>query len=222
MRTGWLGFGRQRENLTAPAPDNGVAAPKAWLLSAVIVASTAALLGTSDVAHYQKTYTFERLAIDGGFAELTRDQPSATFFVTLRADDLGPDGVLSTEEAQVLVNGDVTASDLEDTTLPPLLQVKLSAPDTAQPSTQTTEGHYTQTQGVSFSGNCQEPKRGAACTARFRLDLTRQDSGDNGGTIRFDWSFDATAAGALPTSESEKDTELGPFDPPWSVEITQQ
>jgi hypothetical protein len=221
MRTGWLGFGRQRENLSTAAPDSGVAGSRAWLLSAAIVASTAALLGTSDVPHYATTYRFERLAIDGGFAELTRDQPSAAFFVTLRADDLGPDGVLSTQEAQVLVNGDVTASDLDDTTRPPLLTVKLSTPDNPQQSTQSTEAHYTQSQFVRFAGNCENPKTGAACTARFRLDLTREDGGDNGGTIRFDWSFDATGSGQKATDD-EKDSELGPFDPPWSVEITQQ
>jgi hypothetical protein len=221
MRTGWLGFGRERENQAELAPDSGVAGPKAWLLSAAIIASTATLLGTSDVPHYATTYLFERLAIDGGFVELTRDQPSATFFVTLRADDLGPDGVLSTQEAQVLVNGDVTASDLDDATRPPLLSVKLSSPDNPQESTQSTEAHYTQSQGVRFTGNCENPKTGAACTARFRLDLSRADGGENGGSIRFDWAFDATASGQKTTDE-DKDTELGPFDPPWTVEITQQ
>jgi hypothetical protein len=224
MRTGWLGFGRQRENPTALAPDNSVAGPRSWLLSAAIVASTAALLGTSavDEPRYETTYTFERLAIDGGFVELTADQPSATFFVTVTADDLGPDGVLSTDEAQALVQGDVTASDLEDTTLPPTLSIKLGTPDGLGVATQATDSHYERAQSLFFGGGCENPKAGVTCAARFRLDLTRQDGGSNGGIIRFDWSFDATATGRRTSYGDKEDAEQGPFDPPWTVEISQQ
>lgn len=220
MRTGWLGFGRQRENLAGAGPDSGVAGPRAWLLSAAIVASTAALLGTSDIPRHQTTYNFERLAVDGGFAELTRDQPSATFFVTLRADDLGPDGAPSTDEAQVLVKGDVTASELDDPALPAKLMITLSRPDTSQKTLRSTDAHFEEPQQVFFTGNCDNPKTGAACTARFRVDVTRADGGDNGGSMRFDWAFDATSVGRLSNS-ADKDEELGPFDPPWSVEISQ-
>lgn len=221
MRTGWLGFGQQRENQTAPAPDNSVAGPKAWLLSAVVIASTAALLGTSDVPGYQTTYKFERQAIDGGFTELTRDQPSASFFVTLRADDLGPDSAPSTDEAQVLVKGDVTSSELDDPTLPAKLTISLSSPDTSLKTLRTTDAHFEEPQHVIFSGNCENPKTGTPCTARFRVDVTRADGGDNGGIIRFDWAFDAASLGRV-SNDSDKDAELGPFDPPWTVEIIQQ
>jgi hypothetical protein len=224
MRTGWLGFGRQRENQTAPAPDKSVAGPKAWLLSAAVIASTAALLGTSapNEPYYETSYTFERQAIDGGFVELTADQPSATFFVTVTADDLGPDGVLSTAEAQALVQGDVTASDLEDTTLPPTLSIKLGTPDGVGVATQSTDSHYERAQPLFFGGGCENPKAGVTCAARFRLDLTRQDGGSNGGIVRFDWSFDATATGRLIKPGEKADAKLGPFDPPWTVEISQQ
>jgi hypothetical protein len=224
MRTGWLGFGRQRENQTTSAPDNSVAGPKAWLLSAAIMASTAALLGTSDVSEpgIETTYLFERSAIDGGFVELTADQPSATFFVTLRADDLGPDGVLSTQEAQALVQGDVTASDLEDSALPPTVSIKLGPPNGSGQSTRSTATHYEQSQALFFDGGCENPKAGVTCAARFRLDLARQDGGSGGGVVRFDWSFDATATGRRTSFADKEDTELGPFDPPWTVEITQQ
>jgi hypothetical protein len=179
------------------------------------------LLGTSDVPGYQTTYKFERLAVDGGFAELTRDQPSGTFFVTLRADDLGPDGAPSTDEAQVLVQGDVTASDLDDPALPAKLMITLSSPETSRQAARATDTHFEEPQPVFFSGDCENPKTGAACTARFRVDVTRADGGGNGGSMRFDWAFDATAVGRL-SNGADKDKELGPFDPPWSVEITQQ
>ncbi|HEX2875815.1 MAG TPA: hypothetical protein VHP33_31410 [Polyangiaceae bacterium] len=191
-------------------------------MSAVVIASAAALLGTSDDSPplSYTSYRFERLAIDGGFAELTRDQPSATFFVTLRADDLGPDGAPSTDEAQVLVQGDVTASELDDPTLPAKLMITLSSPDTSQKILRSTDAHFEEPQQVFFSGDCENPKGGTACTARFRVDVVRADGGDNGGSLRFDWAFDATAIGRLSNS-ADKDKELGPFDPPWSVEISQ-
>lgn len=207
-------------------PENTDKKPQVWLLSAVIVASTAALLGTSQSPsppissepQLQTTYHFERLAIDGGFVELTRDLPSATFFVTLRADDLGPDGVPSTDLAQVFVQGDVTASDLQDTTLPPTLSITLSSPDTPHLARRTTAAHFERSQDVVFTGNCANPKTGAACAARFRVDVTRDDDGMLGGNVRFDWAFDVTASGTLASDEA---ADLGPFDPPWSVEISQ-
>jgi hypothetical protein len=224
----WLGFGRRRENLAGAAPDSGVAGPKAWLLSAAIVASTAALLGTSQGPYpdlegespFQTTYKFERLAIDGGFVELTADQPSASVFVTLRANDLGPDGVMSTEGANMLVQGDVTVSGIEDATLPPTLTITLSNPDNAHQTTRTTDAHFERPQDVVFTGDCQNPKASGGCMGRFRIDIARDDAGANGGTVRFDWSFDATGRGTLP--HETENTELGPFDPPWTVELSQQ
>ena len=72
----------------------------------------------------------------------------------------------------------------------------------------------------TLTSNGQNPQASGGCLGRFRVDVARDDAGANGGTVRFDWAFDALGRGALP--DETEDTELGPFDPPWSVEITQQ
>ena len=116
------------------------------------------------------------------------------------------------------MKGDVTASDLEDTARPATLSIALSSPDTPNVARRTTADHFERSQALAFTGDCQNPKAGT-CAARFRVDVTRDDDGANGGTVRFDWSFDATASGTL--SSSIQDADLGPFDPPWTIEISQ-
>lgn len=189
-------------------------------MSAVIVASTAALLGTSDNSPppAYTSYSFERLATDGGFVELTVDRPSATFFVNISADALGPDGVLTTQSAAALLSGDVTTSGLDEAAQTPFLSVKVSSPDAAGSLEKLILDHFSETQPLIFLGDCETPTTGAACTARFQVDVARQDQGESGGTLRFDWSFDVNSHGQVPAKES---TEIGPLDPPWTIQVSQ-
>jgi hypothetical protein len=220
MRAGWLRFGRNRAALATRGPDKPVTAPRAWLLGVVIVASTAALLGTSDDSPPPKfaTYTFERTGIDGGFVELTRDQPSATFFVTVRADTLGPDQVSTTEAALMDIDGTITTSGLADGATAPFVSVKLGSPDSIGVTEKVVLDSYSQQQPLIFSGDCQEPTTGVACRARFTLEVTRKDDGDGNGVVRFDWLFDASSRIEQPATE---DSKVGPLDPPWTIEVSQ-
>ena len=221
MRAGWLQFGRQRAAATATAPDNAVAAPPVWLLGAAIIASTAALLGTSDDSPpmYERTYTFARNGIDGGFVELTRDQPAATFFVILHADDLGANGARTTDNASALVDGTITTTALDDGQVAPYVDVELSTPgggSTKEPALE----HSHQAQPLLFTGDCDNPKTSRSCTARFAVAVSRQDQGASGGVVRFDWTFDVASKVQVQVP-SQEDGTLGPFDPPWTIEVSE-
>jgi len=188
-------------------------------MSTAIIASTAALLGTSAEDMFYTTYKFERLAVDGGFVELTSDQPDATFFVTLRADELGPEGVSTIESARAQLTGEVTMTGLEEGGISPYLSVKLSSPDAPGVSEKLILEHYQEPQNLQFQGDCATPTSGAACMARFQVKLSRQDNGANGGTMRFALSFDVTSSGSVSANE---DSEVGPLDPPWTIDVSQQ
>jgi hypothetical protein len=101
----------------------------------------------------------------------------------------------------------------------PYVSVKLSSPDAAGESEKVILEHYKQTQTLQFQGDCATPTSGAACMARFQVKLARQDNGANGGTMRFALSFDVTSNGS---SAADEDREVGPLDPPWTIEVTRQ
>jgi hypothetical protein len=189
-------------------------------MSAVIAASTAALLGTSAEPpdfHYT-SYTFERTGIDGGFVELTRDQPSATFFVTVHVDDLGPDSVVTSSGASVNIDGSFVTTGLGEGEVVPFVSVKVSSPDTTETSEQFILDHYVQSHPLIFTGDCANPKAGsAACAAHFAVELTRQDDAGPG-VVRFDWLFDVHATAQ---QSAQKDSMVGPVDPPWTIEVSQ-
>jgi hypothetical protein len=220
MSAGWPRFGRRQASATAPAPDNAVAAPPVWLLGAAIIASTAALLGTTEPSPtYDQTYTFARNGIDGGFVELTRDQPAATFFVIVHADDLGMSEVPTTENATALVDGTITTTGLDDGQVAPYVDVELSIPGGGGPKQAALE-HFQQTQALSFTGDCDNPKTSQSCTARFAVAVSRQDQGASGGVVRFDWTFDV-ASKVQVRVPSQEDGSVGPFDPPWTIEVSE-
>jgi hypothetical protein len=226
MRAGWPRFGRRQASATAVAPDNtvatvaSVAAPPVWLLGAAIIASTAALLGTTEALPptYERTYTFARNGIDGGFVELTRDQPAATFFVIVHADDLGMGEVPSTDNATALVDGTITTTGLDDGQVAPSVDVELSIPGGGGPKQAALE-HFQQTQALSFTGDCDNPKTSQSCIARFAVAVSRQDQGASGGVVRFDWTFDVASKVQVQVP-SQEDGSVGPFDPPWTIEVS--
>jgi len=201
-------------------PDNAVAAPRPWLLAIAIVASTAALLGTSEEPRPQvfTTYTFERQGIDGGSAELTRDQPTATFFVTLRVDALGPSGVMTTQGASLNLDGAITTSGLAEGATAPFVSVKVSSPDAVGVVENTALDGVAQHQDLIFTGDCDTPPGDDPCRARFTVEVAREDDGAGDGVVRFDWSFDVHSTVEHPSSSSSM---VGPLDPPWTVQVTQ-
>jgi len=220
MRAGWLQFGRNTKTPAACAPDSAVAPPRPWLLAAVIVASTAALLGTSDNSPPPDytTYTFERTGIDGGFVELTRDQPTATFYVTVHVDALGPEGALTTSTASVNLDGSISTSGLAEGAAAPFVSVKVSSPDDVGVAEKSVLDGFKLSQNLIFTGDCDTPPGSNACKARFTVQVARQDDGAGDGVVRFDWFFDAHATVQQPSTTSSM---VGPLDPPWTIEVTQ-
>lgn len=219
MRAGWLRLGRNGVAPAPRAPDNVVTAPSPWLLCAAIVASTAALLGTSDDSPptYYTTYTFERTGIEGGFVELTRDRPTATFFVTVHVDALGPQGVMTTQGAKLDLDGTITTSNLAEGAFAPFVSVKVSSPEASGVSEQTVLEGVTQSQDLSFTGDCDAPPGSNACRARFTVEVSRKDDGAGDGVVRFDWLFDVHSKVEQPSMATGM---VGPLDPPWTVEVT--
>ncbi len=195
-------------------------------MCAVIIASSAALLGTTDDSPQPTftTCTFERKGVDGGFVELTRDAPRATVFVTITANALGPSSVESTASANATLDGNVTSSDLAADAALPFLSFKISSPDAPDLTERQLIDHFIQHQPLKFIGNCSKPTEGAACRARFQIELGRTDDGAAGGVVRLDWFFDLVSTGQIETGVEGKDHNrtLGPFDPPWTVDVSQQ
>jgi hypothetical protein len=194
-------------------------------LGVVIVASTAALLGTTESpagydneSPYNTTYTFERNGIDGGFVELTREQPTASFLVTVHADALGPEGVMTTDGAMLDVSGTITTSELAEGAVAPRVSVKVSSPDALGVSEKVELESYSHQQALMFTGDCDAPPGSNGCKARFTVQVARQDEGAADGVVRFDWLFDVHSKALHPSTATG---EVGPLDPPWTVEVTQ-
>jgi hypothetical protein len=195
----------------------------------VIAASTAALLGTSAEQGqsdpppganfpFQTTYVFERDNVDGGGIDLTADQPRATFYVSVRADALGPDQVVTTNNASVAIDGQVTVSDLNPGAEKQYVLFNLNTSDSFSVNTMQVDSHYSQVQGLTFTGNCSAPTRGDACNATFALEVSRSDDGVGGGKVHVDWHFDTSSQGIV--SNQTANSQIGPSDPPWTIEVT--
>jgi hypothetical protein len=207
MAAGWATFWRDRARAATNGPDSAVAPPSHWLIRAALFASTAALLATSPDEVPRRTYTFER-SVPGEAVALTVEQPSALLLVTLRADDLGPDGVESTGDARVRVTGRVTPTDVQGSQPFVSVRVKNQGLDVLQ--------SFDTTAPLEFEGTCDAPAPNAPCQASFSLELARKDDGEQGGSLDVTWSFELTASGWL---EGEGEDRLG-LDPPWTVEVT--
>jgi hypothetical protein len=229
MRARWPRFGRTGAPATPPSSDKAVAAVPAWLLCAVIAASTTALLGTSESSDTATlpgtsppeptiftTYPFARNAIDGGLVELTEAAPTATFYVTITATDLAPNGVQTTNNASAQLHGLVTTSELSKSASPPLVSIQASSPDSAGGSVSQTLDEIAQTQTLQFTGDCAVPKN-ADCRARFAVAVRRLDDGAAGGKVTVNWSFDVASSGQLPATTA---SSMGTQDPPWTVQVT--
>lgn len=233
MRAGWRRFGENRAEATAAPSDKAVApAPAAppWLLGVVIIASTAALLGTSgdgsnpsssdtsseDPANFA-TYEFARSDIEGGSVDLTLAAPAATFYVTLTATDLGPNGAMSSNAALAHVHGTVTTSGLiVGAATPHVSVVTLSPDDPSVGQTIDATGNITFSQSLPFGGNCAAPKEGD-CKSHIVLELRRSDDGAADGKVSVHWTFDVESSGQVPAAMS---STVAPRDPPWTVEVT--
>lgn len=223
MRAGWSGLLRKKEPEHAVGSDIAVTGRKLWGMGAVILASSAALLGTSSVdepvayTHYE----FRRESIDGGSVDLTVDQPSATFFVNVTATDLGPEGVVTTTGAQAFVEGTVEAMGLSPGQVPPLVAVKVATTGAPGDSEARVADTFSSQFSLPFSGNCEQPSTGAACSTHLSIEVRRLDDGEAGGKLTFAWHFALSSVGQVERLGGEEDVELGPLDPPWTVKVTE-
>lgn len=197
---------------------------------AVIVASSAALLGTSDDtptssfdntmgSQFNTTYTFERKGIEGGSVDLTADQPRATFYINLRADDLGPENTISTGSANVTIHAAIEGSGFTDNKSPTYVLFKVNASAMGTFSQTQAIDQYTHTSPLVFEGDCETPTQGEACRTSVSLEMARTDEGSQGGTVHVGWTFDVSSTGFVPNAT--ENTTVGPSDPPWTIEVLQ-
>ncbi|RYZ08385.1 MAG: hypothetical protein EOO73_08005 [Myxococcales bacterium] len=223
MREGWLGFWRKKKGSGAADPDIAVARRQLWGMAAVVVASSAALLGTSDVDHPSglARYEFRRDSIDGGVVRLSVDQPSATFFVNVTAIDLGPENVVSTTDAHALIEGTVEAAGLSEGQERPPVAVRVVTTNGQSAFEQPVVDSLSTKVALPFVGNCNNPQTGMACAAHFLVEVRRTDDGEAGGELTFAWHFSLSSLGQVARNGAEEDVSLGPVEPPWTVEVTE-
>jgi len=189
---------------------------RAGLIRAALVASTLALLGTSAEAPegtspVQETYRFSRM-VEADPIDLTREQPTGGFLVTIRALDLGPEHVVTTDNVLVSVTATVTLSDIAED--PPAATFRLG-PELPEEFRDT----ITLSRALVFGGECENPSQDALCQATFDVAFARDDDGLQDGNVRIDWSFELTSSGEVDSDMAETHQAQ---EPPWTVDITPQ
>lgn len=177
-----------------------------WLIRGALLASALALLATSAPNVPYRSYAFER-SVAGVTVSLTREQPSALFFVTIRADSLGPDDVVSTSDATVRVKGTIVAQDIEGDAPTVTLQA-------GNGQLQARESFDT-TLPLVFEGTCEAPAENAPCQASITLQLARDDDGTREGSLEVEWSLELASSGQV---EGDGEDRTG-LDPPWTVQV---
>jgi hypothetical protein len=175
-----------------------------WLVRVALVAACGAMIATSAPPRYN--VAFEQ-TVEGHRAELTAENPSASFEVRLRATDLGPRGEITTLAPTARAVGTI------DRTLAPGVGPAIDVD--ASGSKMSAFTSFVVGPSVSFDGSCSSPPGDPPCEATFQLELTRDDGGMLGGTIVVDWSLELHSS--APRNE---DDPAGPFALPWTVEIT--
>jgi hypothetical protein len=215
MRAGWWKSWLEPMTRSAVAPDSSVEVSPRWLVRAALLASTAALLATTRAGPPEMPpetiYRFERGA-DGEAFDLTQDKPTASFLVTLRALELGPENVQSTESAGVTLSAFLTRLD-EDMGNQPSATVRLG-----QAKPEVFDTAVAVSQSLLFEGTCEKPAENAPCQAAFTVDFARTDDGAVPVALHIEWSLDLHGSGKV-SSDNEDQSGLGA---PWSVEITPQ
>jgi hypothetical protein len=197
---------------------------------AVIAASSAALLGTSDdspsgnfegmaPSQFNTTYTFERKGVEGGSVDLTADQPHATFYINLRADDLGPQGTDSTASANITVHAAIEGSGFTDNKSPTSVLFKVNTPAMGTFSQTQALDQYAHTTPLVFDGDCDNPTEGDACHTTVSLEMSRTDEGSQGGSVHIVWTLDVSSTAFAPNNV--ENSSVGPNDPPWTIEVLQ-
>lgn len=221
-----LGFWRKHGNGDASGSDIAVAGRRRlWAMSAVILASTAALLGTSDDDDGPDNRThveFAKLGIDGGEVELSKDAPTATFFVKITATELGVGDIVTTDRARATLDGMITASGLNVGESQPFVSVKVASTTAADPFEQRVLDSFHTDTNLGFTGNCKNPETGVACVTQLAVTVARIDDGAAGGTLRFNWSFDLKSSGDIARTSNmpNPETPTGVQDLPWTVEVS--
>jgi hypothetical protein len=202
--------------VAARASDIRVAAWRPWLLGTMIVASTAALLATSNPAPVQ--YTFET-SVAGPPTVLSAAMPRAKYLIEVIATALAPEEGDTTLDARVHLHGDIAAS-AAPTGAQPFVSLSVSdasAVNDAGRAPISALTYFDVSNGLLFSGNCAHPETGAPCRAQLFVELTRDDEGAQGGTLTVAWTatFDAETS-------KQAGSNVGPAAPPWKITVTPQ
>lgn len=214
MSKGWLGIGRKPVRPVGLAPDNAVAAPKSWAFTSVIVASTAALLGTSPDDPPITRYFFAK-TLPGSSTELTAEAPAKRYTFSLRAESLGPEDVVTTEDASARLIGTIRAEGLDAGSETPFVELALKPLADAASEVRALTS-FDSSAALTFSGGCATPTQGAPCTSELVVDLRRLDDGERGGSVTVDWQIEFNATATSPHEGPDVEDEL-----PWSVEVTE-
>lgn len=213
MSKGWLGIGRKLARTRGLPPDSAVAAPRSWLVASVIVASTAALLGTSPDDPPSMRYQFYR-ALDEISTELTTATPSQRYVIALRADSLGADDTITTADATARVIGAIQVSGLSEGTEAPFVEVVVT-PQRDSTSEVRALTSFDTSAGLTFSGDCETPTQGEPCTSELVVELRRLDDGARGGSLTVAWQVELTATATASREAPDVHDEL-----PWTAEVT--
>jgi hypothetical protein len=188
--------------------DSAVRGARAWVLRALLLVTSGALLATSPPERFE--YSFEG-GTDGPLVTLTSEKPAASFEVTVRVTALGPNGVDTTQQARSLLQGVISSGGASGRF------VSVRAADGAHPEMhgelEVATG-FTLARGLTFDGNCADPAQGEPCQATLLVDFERTDGGEGGGEVTVEWSIDLESSVEKPKSPS-----VGPLEAPWSVEI---
>ena len=214
----WIGLGKPtiRGAVLEPSgesPDIAVVARPSWLLVGMVIASTAALLATTDEQRVSYGYPFET-ATDGPPAQLSTSAPSAKFAIKVTVNALGAGDGDTSKSVRLTVRGKI-APNPAPAELGSFVNVQLSGRETAgaEPLSVLTEFDFGQP--LAFSGGCERPGGAPPCTAQATLELSRDDAGAHGGVLNVTWN--ATFDGTVGTT-AKVDAPASP--PPWTIEVT--
>lgn len=212
MRVGWLGILRDRADERATDPDRAVTGLQRWLIRGVLLVSALALVASGPPPpNTQTEYLYSRLGIDAGGIDLSAEQPKATLFITVQADALAPDDIVSTNDASITFHGTATGPGHG------FVSIAGHAPgDPSPPDGRVVVSMIEHRGPLEFAGNCTSPTAGEVCKARYVIELSLLDAhADN--AVHIDATLDVSSRAVVPADES---SSVGPIDPPWTVTVS--
>jgi hypothetical protein len=192
-------------------------------------ASLALLADANTVAPAPLAYTYWT-TLEQPDVELTAEAPIATLRVRVRALDLAPNGMPTTDDQDIQVVGKVSGSTgvmaVEDAALvdaalrfaDPEHPGSFFPPDYTAQYTQSVSEFQSGAWAADFSGSCTEIVDSDPCTTEFLLELRRSDAGRGGGSVYVSWQLAMSAS----VYGDGQEPSVGPLELPWEVQVTPQ